>query len=212
MWTDIDTDEQEPVRSFIEEARRAQIVEHTIEVLAEVGYSGASLALIAQRAGISKGVISYHFKGKADLMDEVERQINRSMRAAIAPRVEAQATPGGMLREFIRANLDYMRAKRSNVIASIEIFYMRTHGNDRRPEYGMFDYEPMLENLDLILAAGQASGEFTAFDTRIMAITVWSAIEGALTQWSADPDLDLEKYADELVCLFDRATRANTVG
>lgn len=212
MWTDTGSDEQQTERSFIEEARRAQIVEHTIEVLADVGYSHASLALIAEHAGVSKGVISYHFKGKADLIDEVERDVTRTMRAAIVPRVEAQTTPGGMLQEFIRANLDYMRVQRSRVLAGIEIFFMRTHGSDRRPDYGMFDYEPMLENLALILAAGQASGEFTTFDTRVMAVTIWSAIEGALTQWSADPALDLEQYAGELVSLFDRTTRANAVG
>ena len=40
-----------------------------IEVLAELGYAQTSFARIAERAGISKSVISYHFAGKDELLD-----------------------------------------------------------------------------------------------------------------------------------------------
>ena len=42
--------------SFIEKARRTQIVECAIETIAEVGYAQASLGQIAKRAQISKGL------------------------------------------------------------------------------------------------------------------------------------------------------------
>ncbi|WEL93058.1 helix-turn-helix domain containing protein, partial [Tsukamurella tyrosinosolvens] len=58
-------------RSFIEEARRRQIIAAAAEVLADEGYGRATLARIARQAGISKGVISYHFDGKDDLMRQV---------------------------------------------------------------------------------------------------------------------------------------------
>ena len=48
-------------RSFIEEQRRSQIVDIAIQTIATQGFSQASLAEIAKEAGISKGVISYHF-------------------------------------------------------------------------------------------------------------------------------------------------------
>ena len=43
--------------TFTEAARRIQIIECAIETLATLGYAQASLAHIAKRAGISKGVI-----------------------------------------------------------------------------------------------------------------------------------------------------------
>ncbi|WP_338106680.1 TetR/AcrR family transcriptional regulator [Psychrobacillus psychrodurans] len=55
--------------SFIEKARRNQIVECAIETIAEIGYAQASLGQIAKRAKISKGVISYHFANKEELLD-----------------------------------------------------------------------------------------------------------------------------------------------
>ncbi len=56
--------------SFIEKARRAQIMECAIETLAEVGYVKASLGQIAKRAKISKGVISYYFTNKEELLEQ----------------------------------------------------------------------------------------------------------------------------------------------
>ncbi len=47
------------------------MIECAINAIAELGYGRASLAEIAKRAGISKGVISYHFAGKSELMQQV---------------------------------------------------------------------------------------------------------------------------------------------
>lgn len=57
--------------SFIEAARRAQIIECAIETIAMLGYAQASLAQIAKRAGISKSVITYHFTGEEELIEQV---------------------------------------------------------------------------------------------------------------------------------------------
>ena len=57
-------------QTFTETARRAQIVTAAVDILAEDGFKAASLARIAQRAGISKGLILYHFSSKEELFGE----------------------------------------------------------------------------------------------------------------------------------------------
>ncbi|MEQ6854825.1 TetR family transcriptional regulator [Lysinibacillus capsici] len=47
--------------TFIQEARKQQIIEATIATLDDIGYVKASLAQIAKRASISTALISYHF-------------------------------------------------------------------------------------------------------------------------------------------------------
>ena len=65
-----------PRRSVTEAARRRQIVDATISTVAEVGYGRASYAQIARQAGLSStGLISYHFAGKADLIQAVVAQV-----------------------------------------------------------------------------------------------------------------------------------------
>lgn len=206
MRSENHTNDRQSGRTFIETARRAQIVESTIEVLAEYGHGKASLALIAQRAGISKGVISYYFNGKADLLEQVEREVSQAMEAAITPLIEAEITAAGMLSTFIRSTLEYMRDNRSHLLALIEIFFMKSHG-DRRPEYEAFEYEPVLAGLEQILQAGQQTGEFGSFNTRVMAVALWGSIDATFTQWAAFPDLDLDMHIRELCELYQRATR-----
>src|SRR5690349_11588172 len=54
--------EKQKERTFVETARRAQIVDAAIDVLAEHGYPNTSFAKIAARAGLSStGMISHHF-------------------------------------------------------------------------------------------------------------------------------------------------------
>src|SRR3970282_964613 len=84
--------------SFIEAARRGQIVACAIETIATLGYARASLAEGAQRAGISKSVISYHFAGKDELIREVVTEVYSLAISLIVPRIQAAPDARGALR------------------------------------------------------------------------------------------------------------------
>ena len=77
--------------SFIEKARRKQIVDTAIRTIAARGYSQTSLAEIAREAGISKGVISYHFEGKGDLIEEILARLMHEPAEYIKGRVDSRA-------------------------------------------------------------------------------------------------------------------------
>src|SRR5688572_16546532 len=75
--------------TFIEQARRAQIVAAAIDVIAEDGYARASFARIAKRAGLSStGLISYHCKTRKNLdravVEEIYNRLGRHMGEAMA--------------------------------------------------------------------------------------------------------------------------------
>src|SRR5262249_4898140 len=109
-------------RSFIEEARRRQIVAATIETLAEVGFNKTSLAEIARRAGISKGVISYHFAGKRDLIEQVVAQVEADeahFNQIVRQHGESAA---GKLRFYIQSHFDFVKSQRRLLRALMEIF------------------------------------------------------------------------------------------
>src|ERR1700685_181997 len=108
-------------RTFVSNARRAQIVEAAIETVAEVGYANTSLSRIAVRLGISKGVISYHFAGKDDLTAEIVSQVLQQARAYMQPRIEAQTTGAEMLRAYIESNLEFIRDNPNQLRAIVEI-------------------------------------------------------------------------------------------
>jgi TetR/AcrR family fatty acid metabolism transcriptional regulator len=193
--------------SFIEEARRAQIIESAIETFAELGYANTSLARIAERADISKGVISYHFAGKTELMEQIVEQVYREITEFVLLRMEKEATATGALRVNIRSVAAYMRGHRAQLLALGEIFNnVRTADGKRR--YGIAFNEPIYEARADLFRRGQQSGELRSFDARVMAITVQAAIDEMFAYWVTYPDHDLEAHADELADLFEHATRA----
>jgi TetR/AcrR family fatty acid metabolism transcriptional regulator len=193
--------------SFIEEARRRQIIESAVETFAELGYGNTSLARIAERAGISKGVISYHFAGKTELMERIVEQVYREIVEFVVPRLEKEATAVGVLRARILAVAEYMRDHRAQLLALGEIFN-NFRDPDGRPRYGIASNEPIYAWQEETFRHGQQSGEFRSFDPRVMAVTVQAAIDDMFAYWVAYPDHDLEAHARELADLFERATRA----
>lgn len=187
-------------RSFIERARRAQIVEAAVEVIAEVGYPQASLERIAQRVGISRGLISYHFAGRDELIAEVVAGAFATGAEFMRPRVESQREPAAMLRAYLESNLAFMREHRRHMVALVSIL---TNTGD----HGATSADAVIGDLQRILGWGQQTGAFRPFDTRVMAIAIRNAIDGVPVRLTIEPDLDLDHYTTELVTLFDLATR-----
>ncbi len=194
-------------RSFIEIARRAQIIECAINAIAELGYAKASLAEIAKRAGVSKGVISYHFAGKGELMQQVVSTVMEKAGAIMLPRIFAERSATGMLRAYIESNLEFLGSSRNHIMAVMNIAG-GARGDDGKPMIDLtLTFEPAVRELENLLRAGQEQGEFREFSTRVMAVTIRNAIDAVPLQLAAYPEVDLKFYANELATLFNVATR-----
>ncbi len=200
------TAEEQTKRSFIEIARRAQIIACAIETIATLGYAQASLAQIASRAGISKGVISYHFAGKDELMMQIVTDIYTKGGEYMIPRILAETTPDGMLRAYIQSNVEFVGNHRLEVTALSEIF-LNLRAADGALRFDAKAEEPVLTPLEDLLRGGQEAGVFREFALRPMAMTIRRAIDAVTPQLMADPEMDVAAYARELVMLFERATR-----
>jgi TetR/AcrR family transcriptional regulator, fatty acid metabolism regulator protein len=197
--------------SFIEKARRAQIIEHTIDTIATLGYGKASLAQIAKRAGISKGVISYHFAGKEELLKQVIAEIFTAGATYMMPRIQAETTPTGRLRAYIESNVGFMRTHRKHILAIVEIVAnFRTSDGKSGWDSGMLEIG--LRDIERLLVHGQETGEFRDFAPRVMATAIRGAIDFIPPQMVGNEDLDLDFFARELVAIFDRATRRENGG
>jgi AcrR family transcriptional regulator len=189
--------------SFIEQARRAQIVAAAIDVIAEDGYGKASFARIAKRAGLSStGLISYHFKTRKNLdwaiVEEIYGRLSRHMGEAMAD------VPGAReaLVAYIEGLTGFMKTDPHALPAMLGVVM-----------HGGFDYDAAAEQhstsgLVDILTWGQADGVFRDFNVTVMATTIQRSLDGIPLAQAANPDLDLDTYARELVELFTLATRS----
>lgn len=192
--------------SFIEKARRAQIVACTIETIATLGYGQASLAQIAKRAGISKGVISYHFHTKDELIEQTAAAIFEAFGAFMGSQIEAATTPRKKLEAIIRSNLAFMQCHRQHLVALLEIFASARPLPTTMAEI----HQRSLGELESFFRWGQTVGEFREFSPSVMALVVRNAIDLASGKIASAEGFDVDSYANELVALFDLATRSET--
>ena len=82
-----------------EDHRRAQLVAAVVACMSEEGFERTTMRNIADRAGVSIGMLNYYFKSKKELVVEAIRHANEGVARALA---SADAIPFGPRRlEFI---------------------------------------------------------------------------------------------------------------
>lgn len=197
--------EQLSARTFTEKARRAQVVRAAIETIAELGYSKASFAQIAKRAGLSStGLISYHFASRDDLIEEVVREVLGAIGAHMANRLAGtDDRPPELLRSYILGNVEFISTHRDEMKALVEIFLAGGFA------YGAEEERITVSPLERILRRGQREGTFRRFDVTVMATLIQRAIDGLPFLLGANPNLDVTRYGAEVATVFELATRTS---
>ncbi len=71
----------QPPRTMSRDARRQQLIEATIETLAERGFSRTTLTAVARTAGLSHGLVLFHFETKEKLLAETLAYLGEGYRA-----------------------------------------------------------------------------------------------------------------------------------
>jgi betaine-aldehyde dehydrogenase len=99
------TTSAETTPESIEETRRGQLIEVTIDSLAELGYVGTTLAQIASRAGVSTGLVAHYFGDKDGLLDAAFRSLARRVSDHARSRLRQISTPRARIQAVIDANL-----------------------------------------------------------------------------------------------------------
>ena len=198
--------------SFIEAARRRQIVETAIRTIAARGYSRTSLAEIAREAGISKGVISYHFAGKEELVEEILSHLLREPSEFIKGRVDARERAADKLQAYIAANFEMMKAHRDTYVALVDLWGSRESSEGRR-HFDVGAYEPSRHYLAHILEDGHERGELRRLPLTTMASVIQAAIDGVMLQWVFDSEaIDLDAARDEIQEMVTRHVRKDKPG
>lgn len=179
-----------------EQARRAQIVAAAVEVIAELDYAQTSFKAIAARAGLSStGLISYHFKGKQELVDVVFAEILEQFGAFVMERMNRADTASGELKAFLEANIAFLREHRSHMLALLRI---RAHA--AVTDGGLADADHVA--LADLLREGQREQEFRDFDPDAMAIFILAMRNGVILRGT-----DLDACERELVTAVELMTK-----
>lgn len=196
-------------RTFVDIARRAQLIECTIDAIDDVGYQKASLAEIARRAGITKGAIFYHFANRDELIEAVFAHVLTAGAELIMARIRGAETPRAQVRAYVEAFVDslHINPRGIRVLYAIGNHITDAEGKPRLVhDRGL--QEAAIGPIVDILRRGQEEGEFGKFEPRSMAMMIRATLEALPSYVLAYPDLDIDAYGRDLVTFFERALGA----
>lgn len=189
----------------VERARRDQVVDCAIQLIAEQGHARASLSRIAERAEISKAAVLYHFNSKDELLEAVLARVIGGLQTQIQSAVGSTADPVEAVFAYLRSMLDYLTANPEHVRVIAEALAIAELAG--RPDLRT---DPQRwQALAGLLVAAQKDGLMGDFDTKAVAIMIGGAVDSLVGQWLAEPGFDLSAAADELVAFVRRATSAS---
>jgi len=205
------TDRKKRKPTFIEEARRKQILDIAIEEIESRGYRNTTIQDIAKKADVSKGVIYYHFNSREELLCAIWSALIEELFEYRKKRVERQKTAQKMLRTYAKAHFDFLKMNFNKFIA---LFTMgidlnpgdnQTHPWSRKINKRAFGY------LSGILEQGQQNGEFGSFPVTKVVPIIQGALDGLILQWVATPDLvDFNGCRKVLMDIIERYTAPRT--
>lgn len=197
------TTSRERSTSFIERARRRQLIDAAVVTVNEVGYHRASLAEIAGRAQIAKSAVAYYFASKEGLLLDVVQTVFAALGESVLAAVDGVDEPVARLRAYADAYVAHVDAERHAIAAAVEIVVSHRTA-DGTPLY-LIEDEGDTALLRSILDAGIDQGVFTAMPLDVATGLAESVLDRAITLVQRNPGADLGALRAHVVPFLFRA-------
>ncbi|MGX1907463.1 TetR/AcrR family transcriptional regulator [Streptomyces phaeochromogenes] len=158
--------------------RRAEILRATLEVIAERGYRGASLAAVAERVGLTQQGLLHHFPTKEALLV-----------AVMAERDQWDAVPGTGLRLDLLDQLVEYNAMRPGIVQTFSALLGEsvTEGHPAR-EFFTERYEVVRANMAQVLRAEYGERLPSGLTPERAAPLLVAVMDGLQYQWLLAPE------------------------
>lgn len=183
--------------SFIETARRGQLIEAAIATVNQIGYHRASLAEIASRAGVVKSAVLYYFPSKEGLLLDLVGAVFGSLRQSVLAAVDGIEEAPARMRAYAEAYVGHVDAHRHAIAAAVEIVVSHRTA-DGTPLY-LVDDEEDTALLRSIVQAGMEQGAFTRMPLDVATGLAESVLDRAITLVQRKPDIDLGELRAHVV-------------
>lgn len=92
------------MRTRLEDIRRRELVEATLETMRRFGYSGTTVARVGAQVGMSPGIVHHYFRDKAELLESSLRYLQGQLGVRVVELLRRAETPHERLRAVIDAN------------------------------------------------------------------------------------------------------------
>jgi len=204
------------VRRTKEEAleTREQLLDAAERVFRERGVGHASLAEVADAAGVTRGAVYHHFESKAELFQALMARAEMPIDTAFED-FENQdiADPLALFREQGLQALQHLTSS-AQIQNIFEVIFLRCEYTDELAPVGLQHIQDRLQCLckcKAVLDQAVAKGQLPAdTDTHIAAHGAFAFVGGLMRDWVEAPDtFDLKAAAPQLIDTYIAGLRVS---
>lgn len=189
----------------IRDLRRTQIIRAARTLIAEGGLEALTISKLEERVDFSRGVITYHFTNKEEIVEAVLMSATKEIAAGTEARVEA-AEPLDRLKVAMRATVEgYLQHREAAQI--LLSFWGRIASDPRAQKINANLYATYRREVSKLIDEAVRQKLITKVDTDALAATMVGVTLGVVTQAYFDPknvdplktiDLAAEKLVEGL--------------
>jgi len=183
----------------------------------ERGYAGATIDDVARHLGATKGRIYHYFGSKSELLHAVRKRAMDLNFATIRPGFDSGLAPRARFLAMASAhalNMIERQAYQRALLDSLHSHVTQAKGSPQDAFHDEFiaDRRAFDDMFRVVLAEGQASGDFSFKTLSYTLHTVLTILNGSVSWYTPRPDdtrQDRQALADELVEMALRALGAS---
>jgi len=167
-----------PKARAAKEVRREQLIKSTIDSIAKRGFADTTLANVADGAGLSRGIVNFHFRSKEALLVATLEHLADEYRTAWLGALErAGAQPAERITALVRTDFDPALCTRKK----LAVWYAFWGESRSRPTYLHICGERDREHFEVLLGLCQAlieQGGYRGLQARQVASGLTSMSDG----------------------------------
>jgi len=192
-------------KSGIRRENVAKILAAAESVFAEKGFKGASVGLIAERAGVPKPNVYYYFGAKEDLYRRVIESVC-SIWLHAADTFDETDNPAQAIRTYVASKMDLARNRpHGSRLWAIEM----ASGAPFLQEYLQGTVKPWLESREQVLERWIAEGKLKPVKARYLFYMIWATtqhyadFEAQINVMNEGEELSDEQFDDAKATVID---------
>lgn len=185
-------------------AKREEILERALDVIAREGLRGASVKELADAVGLSQAGLLHYFDSKEELFTAILRKRDQVDAAGYT-----SSAPSRREDDFAGIRRGYVELIRHNAdVPGLVQLFARLSVDAADPRHAAHDFfvdrgVALREELAPMIAHEQAAGRITDdVDAATVARIVQAVTDGIQVQWLQEPDVDMATTVDALFTLL----------
>lgn len=184
------------------EERRKQLIDATIDCISKYGISGSTLSLVTKKAGLSLGLVSFHFASKDELLAETLRSLADEHRALWKEAIERdELSASEKLRAIVTAQFNPRICSRKKIAVWFAFYGEPSQRKAYRDQSWDVDFERRNTSKDLCQQVIEEGG-YVGIDAHGVALTLEGMFDGFWLDMLVYPEIYSREVTESCVLAY----------